>query len=85
MAAELFDHVIEKPDAGRHLIGAGAIEIDGNRDPGFGGVALYRASACGDSDHVRRYSPLGPHDKHQATSPALLDGCRWLLPAKPAA
>ena len=35
MAAELFDHVIEKSDPGRYVILAGAIEIDLDRDVGF--------------------------------------------------
>ena len=38
MARELFDHVIEKADPGRNVVGAGPVEIDLDEDPGFGGV-----------------------------------------------
>jgi hypothetical protein len=35
MAGKLLQHVIEKPDARRHVIGAGAVEIDDGLDPGL--------------------------------------------------
>ena len=39
MAGELFQHMVEKADAGRDFGGAGAIEIDANVNPGFLGLA----------------------------------------------
>ncbi len=52
MAAELFDHVIEKADPGVNVIGARAIEIHLDDNVGFLGFALY--SACS-----HRLQPIG--------------------------
>ena len=40
MARQLFQHVVEKADAGLHVIGARAIEIDGDGNLGFRGLAV---------------------------------------------
>ncbi len=42
VAGELLDHMVEEADAGRDLVGAGAVEIDGGGDRGFLGPALDR-------------------------------------------
>ena len=39
MAGELLQHVVEEADAGRDVVGAGAVEIDGGRDLGLLGLA----------------------------------------------
>ena len=49
MFGELLDHMIEKADAGRHIISAGAIEIDLNCNRRFGGLALYSSGSHGQS------------------------------------
>jgi hypothetical protein len=43
MARKLFDHVIEKADAGGHVIGARAVEVDRDRDVGFRRLARDRS------------------------------------------
>jgi hypothetical protein len=40
VARHQFQHVIEKPDAGAHLVGAFAIERDRQRNPGLGGPPI---------------------------------------------
>ena len=40
VAGELLQHVVEEADAGRDVIGAGAVEIDGGLDLGLLGGAL---------------------------------------------
>ena len=47
MAAELFDHMIEKADPGRHVIAPGAVEIDLDRNVGFVSRAFYSGAAHG--------------------------------------
>ena len=39
-------HVIEEADAGGHVGPAGAVEIEGKADAGFGGFALNASGAC---------------------------------------
>ena len=57
MPGELFEHVIEKPDAGRDLCGAAAVEIHSAGDPGFLGVAF-------DRRHPHDTLLEGPHLRH---------------------
>ena len=40
VARELLQHVVEKADAGRDVVLAGAVELDGGGDPGLLGVAF---------------------------------------------
>jgi hypothetical protein len=48
MARELFDHVIEEADSGRHLIRARTVEINLDRNVGFLGFAVDpRGALCG--------------------------------------
>ena len=41
MAAEKLEHMVEKADPGGDPAGAGAVEVDRNRDLGLGGLTLY--------------------------------------------
>ena len=47
VARELLEHMIEEADAGRDLIGAGAVEVDLDRDVGFARLAVDRGGAHG--------------------------------------
>src|SRR3546814_12193140 len=47
MLRKLFDHVIEKADPGRNIIGPGAIELDLDRDRRSGGFPLDPCAADG--------------------------------------
>ena len=47
MAAELFDHVIEKADPGIDPVSAGAVQVDRHRNVGFCGFAGDGAGAHG--------------------------------------
>ena len=47
MARQLVQHVIEEADPGLHVVPAGAVEIDGNRNAGFTGLAEdFRGARC---------------------------------------
>ena len=52
VARELLQHVVEEADAGRDVIGAGAVEIDGRLDLGLlggaidGGLPLHGVLPC---------------------------------------
>ena len=45
MAGEEIEHMVEKADAGRDIGHAGAIEVHGDLDVGFLGLALDRRGA----------------------------------------
>jgi hypothetical protein len=47
VAGDLLEHVVEEADAGGKLGRADAVEVDGDPDPGFLGVALHRGAAGG--------------------------------------
>lgn len=65
MFGKLFEHMVEKSDPGRHVIHAAAIEIDGNINRGFVGLAADRSGS-----HGRRYSQprvIGKHKENHNT------------------
>ena len=47
MPGKLFDHVIQKTDAGGDIVSSRPVEIDLDEDPGFRSVALYTACTHG--------------------------------------
>jgi hypothetical protein len=47
MARQLLQHVVEEADPGLHVIGALAVEIDGDGDLGLGGLAFDAGLAHG--------------------------------------
>src|SRR3546814_12682702 len=47
MSRELFEHMIEKADAGRDGVTAGAVEVDGHVDRGFARLAADGRGALG--------------------------------------
>ncbi len=47
VAGDLVEHVVEKADAGRNMRVSGAVEVDGDRNPRLGCVALDFAAAHG--------------------------------------
>src|SRR3546814_1030145 len=53
MSRELFEHMIEKADAGRDGVTAGAVEVDGHVDRGFA-----RLAGDGRGAHGRVHSVL---------------------------
>ena len=54
MARELLQHVVEEADACLHVIAAGPVEIDGDGDPRFGGLAGDFCLAHGLAFQMRR-------------------------------
>src|SRR5690606_3320438 len=57
MARELVEHVVEEANPGRHLMRAGAVEIDGDGNLGLVGLAGDGGSAHGLSPMVGRSLP----------------------------
>ena len=58
MAGELLDHMVEEADAGRDVVGAGAVEIDRGGNRGLFGPAGDARPACGGALGVKLVSLL---------------------------
>ena len=57
MARQLFDHMVEKADSGRHAVGAGAVEIDADANTRLARVAGDgRRAGSGGVGHARPLS-----------------------------
>ena len=65
MAAELFDHMVEKADPRRDVVTARPVEIDLDEDFRFRGVPLYPAGA-----HGARYRSCARLRKHSGLTGA---------------
>src|SRR3546814_6358697 len=63
MSRELFEHMIEKADAGRDGVTAGAVEVDGHVDRGFA-----RLAGDGRGAHGRVHSVLAAPRSEEHTS-----------------
>jgi hypothetical protein len=42
VARQLLEHVVEKADAGRNVVGSGPVEVEARRDPRFLGLPVNR-------------------------------------------